>query len=70
MGRSQETFLKKQREKERAKKKMAKREKRDSKKGDASGGAKIDWESAPNNLTLTDQEEKLKSQNQSSNLNK
>lgn len=56
MSRSQETFNKKQREKDRARKKKMKLEKRDSKKDNASQGLEIDWSSAPENKTLTQQE--------------
>ncbi len=57
MSRSQETFNKKQREKERAKKKKEKREKRDAKRETSGEGLEIDWSSAPENVTLSEKEE-------------
>ena len=57
MARSQETFLKKEREKKRLKKKKEKQEKRAFKeKGEKSGIPEIDWDSAPENKTLTEYE--------------
>ena len=55
MARSQETFNKKQREKDRARKKKEKLEKREERKTDG-GGIEIDWSLAPENLTLTENE--------------
>lgn len=71
MGRSQESFNKKKREKERDQKKKKKLEKRLSKKeSEVSGkGPEIDWSSAPNNLTLTQEEEAAKNANKANNLN-
>ena len=66
MSRSQETFLKRQREKDRNQKKKAKREKRDAKRDQSNGGLKIDWSSAPENKTLTSNEEKLRASNKKS----
>lgn len=63
MARSQETFNKKQREKNRAKKKKEKIDKRLSKKDDESSGIAIDWESAPVNNTLTKAEEEKRAAN-------
>ncbi len=56
MSRSQETFNKKQREKERARKKKLKQEKRDSRRENGDTGLEIDWSSAPENKTLTEAE--------------
>jgi hypothetical protein len=70
MSRSQETFLKKQREKERAQKKKIKQEKRDSKRGNTEKGLEIDWSSAPENNTLSLQERASKEEVKSNNLNK
>jgi hypothetical protein len=66
MSRSQETFLKRQREKDRNQKKKAKREKRDAKREHSTGGLEIDWSSAPENKTLTPNEEKLRASNKKS----
>ena len=55
MARSQETFNKKQREKDRARKKKEKLEKREERKTEG-GGIEIDWSLAPENLTLTENE--------------
>lgn len=66
MSRSQETFLKRQREKDRNQKKKAKREKRDTKRDQSNGGLEIDWSSAPENKTLTPNEEKLRASNKKS----
>ncbi len=64
MSRSQETFFKKQREKERAKRKKEKREKKEAKKQQSdNSGLEIDWSSAPENVTLTPEEEKLRASN-------
>ena len=62
MGRSQETFNKKQREKKRAQKKKAKQEKKESRKSEG-GGIEIDWDSAPINETLTPEEAERKANN-------
>ena len=70
MSRSQETFLKKQREKERAQKKKAKQEKRDTKRDSTQKGLEIDWSSAPENKTLSQQESAAKEAVKSNNLNK
>lgn len=56
MSKSQETFYKKQREKERAQKKKIKQEKREIKRDSAEKGLEIDWSSAPENKTLSQQE--------------
>lgn len=64
MGRSQETFFKKEREKKRLKKKKEKQEKRAAKeKGDKSGIPDIDWSSAPENKTMSEQQKNEKAQN-------
>lgn len=71
MSRSQETFNKKQREKERAQKKQMKSQKREHKKDSGDGGGlEIDWSSAPENKTLTQTEHSLKEANKAHNLNK
>lgn len=67
MSRSQETFLKKQREKERQKKKREKQEKRETRREQTDKGLEIDWSSAPQNSTLTQEEEKLRASNKSRN---
>ena len=69
MSRSQETFNKKQREKERDRKKKMKREKRDSKKENSGQGLTIDWSSAPENKTLSQSERKEKDDNRLNNTN-
>lgn len=56
MSKSQETFYKKQREKDRAQKKKMKLEKRVMKKDNGEKGLEIDWSSAPENKTLSQQE--------------
>lgn len=63
MGRSQETFLKKQREKKREKRKQEKKEKKELRKSNGSGGAEIDWDSAPVNETLTNLEKERRANN-------
>ena len=63
MSRSQETFNKRQREKDRARKKREKLEKKEVKKSEG-GGLEIDWGSAPENLTLTDDEKNQQEANQ------
>lgn len=70
MGRSQETFLKKQREKERAKKKREKQEKKELRRENGSSGPEIDWGSAPENKTLSKEEEAQKQKNKLNNQNK
>ena len=70
MSKSQETFLKKQREKERIRKKKIKLEKREMKKENNSGGLEIDWSSAPENKTLTQVELARKEANRVINTNK
>lgn len=71
MSRSQETFNKKQREKDRIQKKNRKIQKREEKKQHSeSGGLEIDWSSAPENKTLTQNEQSLKEANKAYNLNK
>lgn len=69
MGRSQETFLKKQREKDRSQKKKAKKEKRDQRRDSDSIGLEIDWSSAPENKTLSQTEEVQKMANKANNIN-
>lgn len=68
MSRSQETFNKKQREKDRANKKKFKIEKREAKKDNTERGLEIDWSSAPENRTLTHEEQALKDANKANNL--
>ena len=63
MGRSQETFLKKQRETERATKKKEKQEKKELRRENSSSGPEIDWGSAPENKTLSKEEEAQKQNN-------
>lgn len=70
MSKSQETFLKKQREKERIRKKKIKLEKRELKKENNSVGLEIDWSSAPENKTLTQVELARKEANRVINTNK
>jgi len=59
MAKSQETFLKKQREKDRAQKRKMKIQKRETKKEGTEKGLEIDWSSAPENKTLTEAERAL-----------
>lgn len=65
MARSQHSFSKRQREKDRQKKNKEKRERMEERKQQrvegGTGGLEIDWSSAPENLTLSDKEEKAKS---------
>jgi hypothetical protein len=63
MGRSQETFFKKQREKNRERKKKEKLEKTENRRPSSTGGSEIDWESAPENKTMTQKEMDQKAQN-------
>ena len=70
MSRSQETFYKKQREKERAQKKKMKKEKRELKRDNSQKGLEIDWSSAPENKTLSQGERASKEAVKSNNLNK
>ena len=63
MGRSQETFNKKQREKNRERKKKEKFDKKENRRASSPGGSEIDWDSAPENKTLTQDEEKQKANN-------
>jgi len=56
MARSQETFLKKQREKKRNKRKMDKREKSDEKRSREKKGIEISWDLAPVNTTMSKEE--------------
>ena len=67
MGRSQETFNKKQREKTRERKKREKLEKKENRRASSSGGSEIDWDSAPENKTLTQEEMKQKANNRNEN---
>ena len=67
MGRSQETFNKKQREKNRNLKKKEKLEKKEMRRASSSGGSEIDWESAPENKTLTQDEERQKAKHRNQN---
>lgn len=62
MARSQETFNKKQREKDRARKKKEKLEKREERKSDGSG-IEIDWSKAPENLTMSETERNQQAEN-------
>lgn len=63
MGKSQATYSKKQREKDKARKKRAKEEKRTARKANAGGGVEIDWSSAPENKTLTEAEKQERDSN-------
>ena len=63
MGRSQETFFKKQREKNRERKKREKLEKKENRRASSTGGSEIDWDSAPENKTMTKEEMDQKAQN-------
>ena len=63
MGRSQETFFKKQREKNRERKKREKLEKKENRRAASTGGSEIDLDSAPENKTMTKDEMDLKAQN-------
>tara|TARA_Y100000589_G_C27048839_1_gene586393 strand:+ start:412 stop:621 length:210 start_codon:yes stop_codon:yes gene_type:complete len=67
MGRSQETFNKKQREKNRERKKLEKLEKKENRRASSTGGSEIDWDSAPENKTLTQEEMKQKANNRKEN---
>ncbi len=69
-SKSQETFFKKQREKDRARKKKLKQEKRESRKENSQKGDEIDWSIAPENKTLTQEERALKEANKSNYINK
>lgn len=68
MATSQETFFKKQREKERARKKKYKEEKKAQKKEQGNTGLEIDWSRAPENKTLTNEESAKKEANKTSKL--
>lgn len=70
MSRSQATFGKKQREKDRAKKKKEKAEKRAARKENSGGGVEIDWSAAPENKTLTEAEIRERDKNEAANKNK
>lgn len=70
MSRSQETFNKKQREKERARKKKEKQSKREERREKDVSGLEIDWSSAPENKTLTEKDQAKKEANKSNNINK
>ncbi len=63
MARSQDTFLKKQREKERTRKKQMKKEKKEQRRENSSSEPEIDWSSAPENKTLSKEEEAQKDKN-------
>ena len=69
MGRSQETFSKREREKKKAKKRKDKLDKRDSKSDQESSGSgpEIDWSSAPINNTLTEKEHSEKNSTENNN---
>ena len=67
MGRSQETFNKKQREKNRERKKKEKLEKKENRRASSTGGSEIDWDSAPENKTLTQEEMRQKANNRNEN---
>lgn len=59
MSKSQHTFSKRQREKDKQKKNKEKRERMEERrvqKADGGGGLEIDWESAPENNTLSKEE--------------
>ncbi|MCB9197596.1 MAG: cold-shock protein [Flavobacteriales bacterium] len=62
MAKSQNAFIKKQKEMERAKKKKEKQEKKEARKSSGNNGPTIDWDSAPVNKTLTNDEERQKNQ--------
>ena len=67
MGRSQETFNKKQREKNRNLKKKEKLEKKEMRRQSSAGGSEIDWDRAPVNNTLTQDEERQKANHRNQN---
>ncbi len=67
MGRSQETFNKKQREKNRNLKKKEKLERKEMRRQSSSGGSEIDWDSAPVNNTLSQDEERQKAKQRNQN---
>ena len=67
MGRSQETFNKKQREKNRNLKKKEKLEKKEMRRQSSAGVSEIDWDSAPVNNTLTQDEERQKANHRNQN---
>lgn len=69
MAKSQQTYFKKQREKERAKRKQEKLEKKELRRENESAMPEIDWSSAPENKTLTQEEEAQKQKNKANNLN-
>lgn len=69
MAKSQQTYFKKQREKERARKKKEKQEKKELRRENGSSMPEIDWSSAPENNTLTQSEEAQKRKNKANNLN-
>ena len=62
-----ETFNKKQREKNRERKKLEKLEKKENRRASSTGGSEIDWDSAPENKTLTQEEMKQKANNRKEN---
>lgn len=68
-SKSQITFNKKEKEKQRAQKKKIKMEKRESKKDSIKKGLEINWSIAPKNNTLTPFEKELKESNRLGHLN-
>lgn len=69
MAKSQNAFIKKQKEQERAKRKKQKQEKKEARKSAGNNGLEIDWDSAPVNKTLSKEEEREKMQNEKQNSN-
>ncbi|MFD0964764.1 hypothetical protein [Pseudofulvibacter geojedonensis] len=68
-SKSQVTYNKKQREKEKALKRKIKDEKRLSKKDTINKGLEINWEIAPKNRTLTQTERESKEANRLNHIN-
>lgn len=70
MSKSQETYLKKQREKKRLQKKKEKMENKNLRRDQDKGGLEIDWDSAPENLTLSKEELDVRAETKQINTNK
>lgn len=70
MSKSQETYLKKEREKKRILKKKQKLEKRDMRRDKEPTDIELDWESAPVNNTLSSEETEARSNIKQTYINK
>lgn len=67
MAKSQNAFIKKQKEREKAKRKKEKQEKKEERRQKSTGGAEVDWDSAPVNKTLTQEEKQQRAANENYN---